>query len=78
MKGIKMDIKEILENNKQVEKEYKHQYSIVEKEKKVLQDIEKRIISPCKFCSQEGFYRCEACESDMYRGFNDPDYLDKF
>ena len=70
-----IELEDILENNKHINEMVQD----LRKQARVLNnkadELNRELIAPCGYCSLDGFFRCEACEEDNYRGFNDPDYI---
>ena len=69
-----MTEQEIIDNNKKVSEELaviQNDINILEQKKAV---IIQQIKAPCKYCHYDGEYRCEACESSLFEGFNVRDY----
>lgn len=60
-------IKEILKENKRLQKVY---YATLEE----AEQIKKDIIAPCQWCKYDGDFRCDACSSNFFEGYNVKNY----
>ncbi len=63
-----------MNHNEQIIKELEQIWNQIEEAEEHVHELKAKLKAPCKKCKYDGVYRCEACEDDLYRGFNIADY----
>lgn len=69
-----MTIDEILKHNNKLIKKINERKEQISELRAQIDGMKSAMIVPCQFCPYDGEFRCEACRSDNFAGFNVKEY----